>query len=120
MGEEAWAARADVEFAREVSRQLPSNALVLTHNPGMFHVWGANAAQLSIAVNDSRYVPDTALQRHSGGVYVHWNFWCNVDDPLQRAFCSRVLAAYPASVFHERRTRNYRFAFYRIGPLPAR
>ncbi len=120
VGEEAWAARADVEFAREVSRQLPPNALVLTHNPGMFHVWGANAAQLSIAVNDARYVADTALQRYSGGVYIHWNFWCNVDDPLQQAFCNRALAAYPASVFHERRTRNYRFAFYRIGPLPAR
>ena len=53
VGEEAWAARADVEFASEVARQLPPNALVLTHNPGMFHVWGANAAQLSIAVDEA-------------------------------------------------------------------
>ena len=120
VGEEAWAARADVEFAGDVARQLPSNALVLTQNPGMFHVWGANAAQLSIAVDESAYVREVALPRYAGGVYIHWNFWCNVSDPIQKSFCNRALAGYSLNVFREQAVRNYRFAFYRIAPLPAR
>jgi hypothetical protein len=116
VGEEAWAARADVEFAHEVTRMLPSNALVLTHNPGVFHVRHVNAAQLSIVTTDPVYVRDTVLQRYAGGVYIHWNFWCNVPDPVQRAFCDGALAAYPTSVFQERRVRDFRFTFYRVAP----
>ena len=114
VGEEAWAARTDVEFAREMAGSLPANAVVLTHNPGMFHVWGINAAQLSIATADPAYVHDTLRRRYAGGVYLHWNFWCNVSDPIQRAFCDRAFAAYPARLIRERRTRDYRFAFYRV------
>ena len=50
VGEEAWAARADVAFAHAFVPQLPPNAIVLTHNPNMFHLWGQSAAQASIAV----------------------------------------------------------------------
>src|SRR4029077_2677892 len=55
-GEEAWAARADVVYAKELARMLPPNSIVLTQTPSMFHVWGVNAAQLSIAVDDAPYV----------------------------------------------------------------
>ena len=120
VGEEAWAARADVEFAREVELMLPPNSVVLTHNPGMFHVWGVSAAQLSLAAEDPAFVRDELLPRYAGGVYLHWNFWCNVPDPVQRAFCNRVLSAYPATVFQERRLRDFRYAFYRIASEPAR
>lgn len=120
VGEEAWAARADVEFAREIERQLPANAFVLTHNPGMFHVWGADAAQLSLATEDAAFVRDRLLPRYAGGVYIHWNFWCNAADPVQQAFCDRAVSAYPTTVFRERRVRDYRYAFYRIAPGPSR
>jgi hypothetical protein len=49
-------------------------------------------------------------------VYLHWNFWCNVSDPVQRTFCDRALASYPAQMVREHRTRDYRFAFYRVTP----
>jgi hypothetical protein len=116
VGEEAWGARADVAFAREVARTLPANAVVLTHNPGIFQVWGINAAQLSLATTEPGYVHDTLPRRYAGGVYLHWNFWCNVSDPVQRTFCDRALASYPAQMVREHRTRDYRFAFYRVTP----
>jgi len=53
-------------------------------------------------------------QRYSGGLYLHWNFWCNVQDPVQPAFCRTALAMGPADVVSEYRERDQRFAFYRL------
>ena len=88
--EEAWAARADVRFARTFVRILPPNAYVLTHNPGMFHVWGVNAGQMSLATSNPAYVWFLA-DRYPGGIYLHWNFWCNVQDPAHREMCRQAL-----------------------------
>ena len=87
MGEEAWAAREDVAFARAFASRLPANSLVLTHNPNMFLLWGTSAAQASIAATEAEYVRAVYFPRYRGGVYFHWNFWCNVNDPVQRQFC---------------------------------
>jgi hypothetical protein len=80
----------------------------------MFQLWGINAAQLSLAVTDPGYVDRTLPQRHAGGVYLHWSFWCNVSDPIQRGFCDRALDSYRAEMIGQRRVRDYRFAFYRL------
>ena len=112
--EEAWGARADVSFARAIAHQLPPNSYVLTHNPGMFHLWGVNAGQLSLATSEPQYVADVLATRYAGGVFVHWNFWCNVADPVQQKFCAEILRQYPTTLVHEHRERNYRFAFYRM------
>jgi Dolichyl-phosphate-mannose-protein mannosyltransferase len=114
VGEEAWAARADVEFAKAVARDLPANAIVLTHNPSMFHVWGTSAAQLSIAAQEPEYVRRELARRYAGGVYLHWNYWCNVTDPLQVRFCHDALAHFNGNVVREHRERDYRFIFYRV------
>ena len=117
-GEEAWAARADVEFAHYVAGTLPKNAIVLTHNPSLFHVMGINAAQLSFVTNETSYVTKVLVPRYAGGVYVHWNFWCNVADPLQQEFCKTALRRFPTSLVHEHRERNYRYGFYKLDSLP--
>ena len=44
LGDEGWAARADVAFAKEVAAGLPADSIVLTHNPHMFHLWKRHAA----------------------------------------------------------------------------
>jgi hypothetical protein len=111
--EEAWAARADVRFARSLVPQLSGNAYVLTHNPGMFHVWGVNAGQMSRAVADPGY-PKALATRYSQGVYLHWNFWCNVLDPIQQAFCRKALEANAFEVMAEHREGDQRYAFYRL------
>jgi hypothetical protein len=117
VGEEAWAARADVAFARRVAATLPPNAIVLTHNPSMFQLWGVAAAQLSIAAAEPTHVRADLSVRYAGGVYLHWNFWCNVSDPVQVQFCEQALSAHPSTLVGEWRERDYRFAFYRVGQI---
>jgi hypothetical protein len=111
--EEAWAARADVRFAQALASDLPRNSYVLTHNPGMFHLWGVNAGQMSRVASNPRYV-DFLASRYSGGVYVHWNFWCNVQDPIQPEFCRQALAMRPVELVREYKERDQRFALYRM------
>ncbi len=111
--EEAWAARADVAFAQAFASTLPANAYVLTQNPAMFHVWGVNAGQMSLATVNPRHV-DYVGRRYAGGVYVHWNYWCNVADPIQRQYCETALGSVPSTLSREWHVRDQRFAFYRL------
>jgi hypothetical protein len=117
--EEAWAARADVRFASEAAPDLRGNKYVLTHNPSMFHVWGVNAGQMSLVVANPSYLEYLA-SRYTGGVYLHWNFWCNVQDPAQRNVCATVAALKPATVVSEHAERDQYFAFYRLQIPPPR
>lgn len=120
VGEESWAARADVAVAREFAGLVAPDSVVLTHNPSMFLMWGRNAAQASVAVTDEPYVRQALLQRPGSHVYFHWNFWCNVDDPVQVGFCRKILDRYPMRLVAERRVRSYRFALYElVTPPPA-
>jgi hypothetical protein len=116
--EEAWAARADVRFAESVVPMLDGNAYVLTHNPGMFHVWGVSAGQMSLVANNPGQLAFLATRYRD--VYLHWNYWCNVSDPVQQAFCAQALAVNPAKVVREYRERNQRYSLYRfeIAPPP--
>jgi hypothetical protein len=111
--EEAWAARADVRFAQSYASAIPRNSYVLTHNPSMFHLWGVNAGQMSLVTSNPAYVRFLS-ERYRGGLYLHWNFWCNVQDPEQREICSKALATSDAEVVTEYRERDQRFAFYRM------
>ena len=113
VGEEAWGARADVEFARRIAATIPADGFVLSHNPNMFHVWGTSAAQTYIAVDRPDYVAQLT-RRYRGGVYFHWGFWCNVDDAVQRGLCESVAEAHDMELLAEHHRRTYRFAFYRV------
>jgi Dolichyl-phosphate-mannose-protein mannosyltransferase len=116
--EEAWAARADVRFARLVASELPPNSYVLTHNPGMFQVWGYSGGQLPLIVQNPAYVRYLS-GRYTGGVFVHWNFWCNVQDPVHPEFCKRALELGTVELVREYRERDQRFALYRITKPPS-
>lgn len=113
-GEEAWMARADVAAARSFASLVPDDAIVLTHNPSMFLLWGTSAAQMSIAVRDQDFVPAYLSRRHAGGVYLHWNFWCEVPDPSQAGFCTAIRDRFDMELVAERRERDKRFALYRL------
>ena len=116
--EEAWAARADVRFARELATELPGNSYVLTHNPGMFQLWGVNAGQLPLIVQSPAYVR-FLTGRYTGGVFIHWNFWCNVQDPVHPEFCRQALKLGTVEVVREYRERDQRFALYRLIANPS-
>ncbi len=116
----AWAARADVQFARSLVPDLRGNTYVLTHNPGMFQVWGVNAGQMSLAVTHPAYLDDLAA-RFPGGLYLHWNFWCNVQDRVQREFCAKVLNLRPGEPVREFLERDQHYILYRLeGPVRKR
>ena len=101
-------------FAHEVVPTLSANATVLTHNPSVFLLRGINAAQMSLATAEPAYVQAVLARRHAGGVLLHWNFWCNVDDQVQQRFCADALEQFPHQVITEHRERNFRYAFYRL------
>jgi hypothetical protein len=109
----AWAARQDVAFAKDFAARLPVNAYVLTQNPGMFQVWGVSAGQMSRAVASPSYT-SWLFGQHAGGVYVHWNFWCNVQEATQPDLCRRALAVGQSTLVAERRENGQRLAFYKL------
>ena len=115
--EEAWAARADVRFAGMFASDLPANSYVLTHNPGMFQVWGYNAGQLPLIIQNPPYVRHLS-DRYTGGVFVHWNFWCNVQDPVHPELCRRALEL-GTELVREYRERDQRFGLYRLVTPPS-
>jgi hypothetical protein len=114
-GEEAWAARADVRHAKEFVTQLPPNSIVLTHNPAMFHIWRVSAAQMSLIRSNPRQM-EQLFTRYAGGVFLHWNYWCNVADPLQKSFCQAGLDGFPHELVASARERDYEYAIYRLQP----
>lgn len=114
VGEEAWAARADVAFAERVISELPPNSFVLTHNPSIFQLNGVGAAQMSFVEGDPGYVPAVLAHRYSGGVYLHWDAWCGFDDPVLREACGATLRSFTSDVFREYRERDFLYVFYRL------
>jgi len=115
VGREAWAARADHDVALELRSLVPPQSIVLTHNPGMLLVMGQSAIQASAAVYRS-HVVEAYFSEFPGGVYFHYNFWCNVPDPVQNGFCSQVLTRYPNRVIAERSAGFNRYVLYRLMP----
>jgi hypothetical protein len=103
-----------VRFAREFADRVPADSMILTQNPNMFLLWGKNAAQLSLATTDDAYVRGHMLSRYRGGVYVHWNFWCNIPDKVQQEFCTNAIQRYGVELVDGRNERDYRFALYRL------
>jgi hypothetical protein len=113
VGQEAWAARADHKYAQEMAKSLPQDSLVLTHNPNMFLFWGQNAAQASLATEQTGYF-NGFFQRYKGGIYFHYNFWCNVPDPLQNSFCKNILERYKCTAVMTFKERDYTFVLYKV------
>jgi hypothetical protein len=118
VGRESWASRADHASALRMVAEVPEDGIVLTHNPGMIQVMGRSAAQASIATQQPGRVDDL-FHRFPGGVYFHYNFWCNVDDPVQNEFCRQVLANFKTRVILEESSGFYRFVLYRLLPRSA-
>jgi hypothetical protein len=118
IGRESWASRADHAAALRMVAEVPEDGIVLTHNPGMIQVMGRSAAQTSIASQQPGRVDDL-FHRFPGGVYFHYNFWCNVDDPVQNEFCRQVLANFKTRVILEESSGFYRYVLYRLLPRSA-
>lgn len=114
--QEAWGARADHHFAREMAHVLPQDSIVLTHNPNMFLLWGKNAAQTSLATEQTSYFK-RFFYRYPGGIYFHYNFWCNVPDKLQNSFCKNILERYDCTLIKSFKEKEYTYELYKVERL---
>ena len=113
VGQEAWAARADHEYAKVMAKALPQDSIILTHNPNMFLVWGKNAGQASLATEQPQYFNNFS-RRYPGGIYFHYNFWCNVSDPLQQSFCKNIVERFNSTPIMTFKEKDYTFILYKI------
>jgi hypothetical protein len=113
VNEEAWEAREDVDNARDFAAMVPVDSLILTHNPNMFLLWGKNAAQLYFAEADRDRML-WYLERFSGGVYFHYNYWCNVTDEHLDSLCDMIGQWFECEVLADRSLRGYRYALIRL------
>lgn len=114
VGQEAWAARADHFYAREMLKAVPDNGLIFTHNPSMFLFWGRSAAQASNLGAYDEIGLRGLRDNFPGGLYFHFNFWCNVSDPLQRSFCQSILERFRHEEVVSYRERDYTYVLYRL------
>jgi hypothetical protein len=111
--QEAWAARADHRFARQMAEALPQDSVVLTHNPNMFLLWGKSAAQASLVTEQREYFRSFFF-KYKGGIYFHYNFWCNVNDPQQNSFCTNILKRFNCTPVMSFKEKNYKFVLYKV------
>jgi hypothetical protein len=111
--QEAWEARADHDFAETMAGKVPPHALILTHNPHMFLLWGNNAAQGSIATNHFERLK-SLFQQYPGGIYFHYNFWCMVQDPLQKSFCDNILQKFSVTEIIALQEQQKTFRLYKL------
>jgi hypothetical protein len=114
VGQEAWAARADHRYAREMLDFVPKDAIVFTHNPNMFLFWGRSSAQASILAGYDAEAMKGLRASFPGGVYFHFNFWCSVSDPVQQSFCQAILDKFPHAEVARYRERDYSYVLYKI------
>lgn len=114
VGQEAWAARADHHYAKIMSDQLDSNSIIFTHNPNMFLFWGKSAAQASILAGYDENGLQNLRNNFPGGIYFHFNFWCNVSDPLQQSFCKNILDKFPHTEVLKFQERDYKYILYKM------
>jgi hypothetical protein len=111
---EANEARTDVRIAREFRTNIPETAMVLTHNPTMWQLWGLSAAQASMATGNPDYLQTLLKVRHPDGVYFHWNFWCNTTDEMRQQVCDPILAQNQTETVREHWENGKRYALIRI------
>jgi len=113
VGEEAWGARMDYLYAKKFARMVPDNSLIITHNPNMFLLFKRSSAQAYLVFNNRTFIT-SKLKRFRGGIYFHYNFWCNVNDPEQNKFCRYILENFKLKLIVEYYERGYRYALYKI------
>jgi len=112
-GEEAWAARNGHRYAIEFAQLLPINSIVFTHTPNVFLLNKKSAIQSSAETYNPGTV-DRLLNRFKGGVYVHYNYWSNVNDPNQRSLTENILNKYDYKTIKEYHYRYFKYALYKI------
>ena len=117
--EEAWAARADVRFAQALRAGLPPNSYVLTHNPGMFHLWGIKRRADVADCPESRLCPIPARAAIPAGSSCTGTSGAMFRTRSSRSSAARRWQLGTVELVREYRERDQRFALYRIMKPPS-
>ncbi|MCP4667288.1 MAG: hypothetical protein GY849_13080 [Deltaproteobacteria bacterium] len=51
---------------------------------------------------------------YMGGVYFHYNYWCNTNNSREQAFCRNILKKYNHDPVVEYKERGYTFILYKL------
>ncbi|MHB9097046.1 MAG: ArnT family glycosyltransferase [Syntrophales bacterium] len=113
VGQEAWGARYDHTYAREFIKKIPNRAIVLTHIPTMFLLWGQNAIQTYAGVNNPDIIRDL-MNRYGGHVYFHQSYWCNTLNDSNRQVCDGIRQRYNLEPVATAREQVNEYGLYRM------
>jgi hypothetical protein len=113
VGQEGWGARYDHAYAREFIKKIPNRAIVLTHIPTMFLLWGQNAIQTYAGTNNPDIIRDL-MNRYGGHVYFHQSYWCNALDDANRAICDGIRQRYDLEPVATAREQANEYGLYRM------
>ena len=113
IGQEAWGARYDHQYAREFIRKIPEHSIVLTHNPTMFNLWGRNAIQMYAGINHPDVIRHL-MTKYQGEVYYHQNYWCNTQSDVNRRLCQDIVDRYGLTEVARAREQDYEYGLYRM------
>jgi len=84
----------------------------------MFLLWGKSSAQASLATENPDYF-NRLYERYKEKIYFHYNFWCNVPDPLQKSFCNNILEQFNSTAVVSFEEKNYIYKLYKVGKKEA-
>ncbi|MHB8909251.1 MAG: ArnT family glycosyltransferase [Syntrophales bacterium] len=113
VGQEAWGARYDHAYAHEFIKKIPNRAIVLTHIPTMFLLWGQNAIQTYAGVNNPEIIRDL-MNRYGGHVYFHQSYWCNTMNDANRLICEGIRLRYNLEPVATAREQMHEYGLYRM------
>jgi hypothetical protein len=113
VGQQAWEARADHQYAMEFIRRIPERSIVLTHIPQMFLLWNRNAIQTFAGVNDPDVIR-SLLEKYRGHVYFHENYWCHAEPVDPPGLCGQIRAKYDLEEIVTATEQHRQYGLYRI------
>jgi hypothetical protein len=114
-GQEAWGARHDHKYSHEFMRKIPNRAVVVTHVPTMFLLWGQNAIQAYAGINNPDLIRDL-MNRYNGHVYFHKSYWCNTLNDANRSLCDEIGRRYDLEPVAVAREQSHEYGLYRMTP----
>jgi hypothetical protein len=113
VGQEAWGARFDHQYAKEFIKEIPERSIVLTHNPTMFNLWGRNAIQMYAGINNPDVIRHLMV-KYQGEVYYHQNYWCNTQSDVNRRLCQGIAERYNLTEVVSAREQDYEYGLYKM------
>ena len=113
VGQEAWGARHDHEFAKTLIGEIPRRSIILTQVPTMFLVRGQSAIQTHAGTNNPKLIKHL-LEKYQGHVYFHYNYWCNTKSERNLRLCREIREKYDLTEVVRTTEQDHEYGLYRM------